>query len=47
MQVGRLQYRDRWFCYDDLLGFTELVRSIDVVKVIEAYEEVISKLGKR
>ncbi len=44
MQPRRLQYRDRWFCYVDLLGFTELVQSTDVGTVIEAYEDVIAKL---
>ena len=44
MQARRLQYRDRWLCYIDLLGFTELVRSAEVDTVIEAYEDVIAKL---
>ena len=44
MQPRRLQYKDRWFCYLDLLGFTQLVRSTEVGAVIDLYEEAIAKL---
>lgn len=44
MHSRRFQYKNRWFCYLDLLGFTNLVRSRDVGAVIELYEEAISKL---
>lgn len=44
MHPRRLQYKNRWFCYLDLLGFTALVRSRDVGEVIRLYEDAISKL---
>jgi hypothetical protein len=44
MHSRRLQYKDRWFCYLDLLGFTHLVRSREAGTVIALYEEAISKL---
>ena len=44
MHPKRLQYKERWFCYLDLLGFTNLVRSREVGPVIDLYEEAISKL---
>jgi hypothetical protein len=40
----KLQYRSRWFCYLDILGFRELVRTADVGHVIELYDAVIRKL---
>jgi hypothetical protein len=39
-----LQYRDRWFCYLDILGFRELIRTKDARHVIELYDAVIGKL---
>lgn len=44
MQSRRLQYKYRWFCYFDILGFTELVRSTEVGSVIDLYEEAVAKL---
>lgn len=44
MSARRLQYRNRWFCYLDLLGFSNLVRSNEVGEVIDLYEDVILKL---
>jgi hypothetical protein len=44
MQTPRLQYRDRWFCYLDLLGFKDLVRGADVGYVVGLYEDVVNKL---
>lgn len=38
------QYRHRWFCYLDLLGFSELVRTTLVQNVITLYEDVVAKL---
>lgn len=46
MQSRRIQYKNRWFCYLDLLGFTMLVRSRDVGTVIGLYEDAISKLER-
>lgn len=42
----RLRYKDRWFCYLDLLGFTNLVRSGQVERVIPLYEDVIAELER-
>jgi hypothetical protein len=39
-----LQYKNRWFCYLDLLGFKDLVRTKNSGHVIELYDEVIGKL---
>lgn len=44
MQSKRLQYKNRWFCYLDLLGFTNLVRTREVGEVVALYEDAISKL---
>jgi len=44
MHARILQYRNRWFCYLDLLGFKDLVRTADVGRVIELYDDVIAKL---
>jgi hypothetical protein len=44
MHPRTLQYRNRWFCYLDLLGFKDLVRTADVGHVIELYDDVIEKL---
>lgn len=40
----RLQYRNRWFCYLDLLGFRDLIRTKEAAHVIELYDAVIAKL---
>lgn len=39
-----LRYRERWFCYLDLLGFKNLVRTGAVEQVIPLYKEVIRVL---
>lgn len=39
-----LTYKNRWFCYLDLLGFKDLIRTKDAVHVIELYEAAIEKL---
>src|ERR1700722_2890591 len=39
-----LRYRQRWFCYLDLLGFTNLVHSNDISNVMPAYYRVIETL---
>lgn len=44
MHSRHLQYKNRWFCYLDLLGFTNLVGSREAGAVIELYEDAISKL---
>ena len=44
MKAKVLQYRNRWFCYLDLLGFKDLVRKTDVSNVIALYDGVIEKL---
>jgi hypothetical protein len=47
-----LRYRDRWFAYLDLLGFTNLVQSGAIEKVLPVYSEALKhmraacKLGK-
>jgi hypothetical protein len=41
---GDVRYRDRWFCYLDLLGFALLVNSDKVHEVIPTYEDVIQEL---
>lgn len=46
MRTRRLQYKDRWFCYVDLLGFTNLVRTRDAGVVIDSYEEAIAQLER-
>ncbi len=42
-----LLYRERWFCYLDLLGFTNLVRSGAVEQVIPLYKEVLNSLEQQ
>lgn len=48
-----LRYRDRWFAYVDLLGFTNLVQSNSIKDVLPIYSEALnrmrkaSKLGKK
>lgn len=42
-----LRYRERWFCYLDLLGFTNLVRTGAVEQVIPLYQEVIHSLEQQ
>lgn len=44
MHTRRFQYKNRWFCYLDLLGFTDLVRSVEPGTVIAHYEDAITKL---
>jgi hypothetical protein len=39
-----LRYRERWFCYLDLLGFTNIVRTGAVEQVIPLYQEVLDSL---
>ncbi|MFL6621565.1 MAG: hypothetical protein ACJ8NR_02950 [Sulfurifustis sp.] len=48
-----LRYRDRWFAYLDLLGFTDLVQSRSIEEVLPVYAEALQrmrtacKLGKK
>ena len=42
--AGDLRYRTRWFCYLDLLGFSTLVDSGAVEKIIPTYEGVVREL---
>ena len=46
MEQKRLQYKPRWFCYLDLLGFSDRVRSGDIGVVISTYEDVVAKLRR-
>lgn len=39
-----LRYRDRWFAYLDLLGFTNLVQSGDIEKVLPVYSEALKRM---
>lgn len=39
-----LRYRDRWFAYLDLLGFTDLVRSRSIEEVISVYSEALTRI---
>lgn len=39
-----LRYRDRWFAYLDLLGFTNLVQSGDIQKVLPVYSEALKRM---
>lgn len=39
-----LRYRQRWFCYLDLLGFTSLVKNQKIEEVIPLYQNVIEHL---
>jgi hypothetical protein len=41
-----LRYRQRWFCYLDLLGFTNLVNSETIERVMPTYLEIIAMLSK-
>lgn len=38
------RYRDRWFAYLDLLGFTDLVSSKSIEEVIPVYSEALSRM---
>lgn len=39
-----LRYRDRWFAYLDLLGFTNLVQSGGIEKVLPVYSEALKRM---
>ena len=39
-----LRYRDRWFAYLDLLGFTDLVSSKSIEEVIPVYSEALTRM---
>ena len=41
-----LRYRDRWFAYLDLLGFTNLVQSGDIQKVLPVYSEALKQMRR-
>jgi hypothetical protein len=45
LSIRTLQYKSRWFCYLDLLGFRNLVLSEAAAHVIELYDEVLAKLA--
>lgn len=46
MHARRLQYKNRWFCYLDLLGFKNLVHNTDVGRVIDLYDDAIAHLDR-
>lgn len=39
-----LRYRNRWFAYLDLLGFTNLVQSKEIEKVIPIYSKALNQM---
>lgn len=39
-----LRYRDRWFAYLDLLGFTNLVQTKSIRAVLPVYDEAIQRM---
>lgn len=39
-----LRYRDRWFAYLDLLGFTDLVSSNSIEEIIPIYSEALAHM---
>lgn len=39
-----LRYRDRWFAYLDLLGFTNLIRSKSIEDVLPVYSEALQRM---
>lgn len=41
-----LRYRDRWFAYLDLLGFTALVQSNSIEQVIPVYAEALEQMHR-
>jgi len=41
-----LRYRDRWFAYIDLLGFTNLVQSNSIQDVLPIYSEALNRMRK-
>lgn len=41
-----LRYRDRWFAYLDLLGFTALVKSKAIEQVIPIYAEALEQMHR-
>jgi hypothetical protein len=41
-----LRYRDRWFAYLDLLGFTALVQSNAIEQVIPVYAEALEQMHR-
>jgi len=41
-----LRYRDRWFAYLDLLGFTNLVQSNSIQDVLPIYSEALNRMRK-
>lgn len=44
LEYKPLRYRDRWFAYLDLLGFTALVNSKSIEEVIPIYSEALSRM---
>jgi hypothetical protein len=42
-----LRYRQRWFCYLDLLGFTALVQTKKIDEVIPLYQNVLRELRQQ
>ena len=41
-----LRYRDRWFAYLDLLGFTNLVRTRTMEEVLPIYSEALERMRR-
>lgn len=46
LHPSEIHYTKRWFCYLDLLGFTELVKSTDINHVLEIYEEALEQIKR-
>lgn len=44
---SKLRYTNRWFCYLDLLGFKDLVRTSAIEQVIPLYREVTEILAQQ
>ena len=41
-----LRYRERWFAYLDLLGFSALVKSEAIDDVLEVYAEALNQMRR-
>jgi hypothetical protein len=42
--IPTIQYRRRWFCYLDLLGFSQLVRSESIDRILPLYERALGHI---
>jgi len=43
----RMKFSNRWFCYLDLLGFTNLIRNGEAEHVIPLYNQVVKELRQQ